>query len=169
MSALAELLEANASYAAAFRSGDLSGTPARRVAILTCMDARLDPLAFAGLRLGDAHIIRNAGGRASDDAIRSLVVSYKLLDTAEWFVVHHTGCGMEQVTDEGMRELLGSSEAADVSWLGISDPLASVSDDVDRIRRHPLVPARISVHGLMYDVASGRLSGVPGTEAATAG
>ena len=83
--------------------------PARRFAILTCMDARLDPAKYAGLAEGDAHVIRNAGGRASDDAIRSLVISYKLLGTREWFVVHHTNCGMETFTDEVMRGLLARS------------------------------------------------------------
>ena len=93
---LKEVLSANATYAAAFGpKADLALPPARRFAILTCMDARLDPAKFAGLREGDAHVIRNAGGRASDDAIRSLVISYKLLGTREWFVVHHTNCGME--------------------------------------------------------------------------
>ncbi len=91
---LKEVLSANATYAAAFGpKADLALPPARRFAILTCMDARLDPAKFAGLREGDAHVIRNAGGRASDDAIRSLVISYKLLGTREWFVIHHTNCG----------------------------------------------------------------------------
>src|ERR671915_422838 len=107
---LNEVLEANQAYAAAF--GDkakLAMPPARRFSILTCMDARLDPAKFAGLAEGDAHVIRNAGGRASDDAIRSLVISYKLLGTAEWFVVHHTNCGMEFFTNEVMGDLLASS------------------------------------------------------------
>ena len=101
MSIRDEVLEANEAYAADF--GDrstLALPPARRFAILTCMDARLDPADYAGLREGDAHVIRNAGGRASDDAIRSLVISYKLLGTREWFVIHHTNCGMEFFTDE---------------------------------------------------------------------
>lgn len=100
---------ANAAYAENFQDGDLATPPAKRIAILTCMDARLDPIKYAGLRHGDAHIIRNAGGRASDDAIRSLVISYKLLGTREWFVIHHTGCGMETFTSEVMGDLLASS------------------------------------------------------------
>ena len=132
-----------------------------RFAILTCMDARLDPAKYAGLSEGDAHVIRNAGGRASDDAIRSLVISYKLLGTAEWFVIHHTDCGMEFFTDEVIRGLLassletaalgpdgfydvgegpGSPEAAYIDWLTIADQTGSVADDVQRIRNHPLVP-----------------------------
>src|SRR5713101_6839136 len=107
---LQEVLAANQKYAADF--GDkakLAMPPARHFAILTCMDARLDPAKFAGLAEGDAHVIRNAGGRASDDAIRSLVISYKLLGTREWFVIHHTNCGMEFFTNDVMRGLLSRS------------------------------------------------------------
>src|SRR5262247_4670967 len=105
-----EVLAANAKYAASFgEKGRLALPPARHFAILTCMDARLDPAKLAGLAEGDAHVIRNAGGRASDDAIRSLVISHKLLGTNEWFVVHHTNCGMQLFTDEVMRQLLKQS------------------------------------------------------------
>jgi carbonic anhydrase len=176
---LNEVLSANASYANSFGSkADLALPPARRFAILTCMDARLDPAKYAGLREGDAHVIRNAGGRASDDAIRSLVISYKLLGTREWFVVHHTNCGMEFFTDEVMRNLLASSlETAELSpqgfrdvgkgpgshegrfidWLTIADAKQAVVDDVTRIRRHPLVPKNIPIYGYIYDVKSGKL------------
>ena len=184
-----EVLEANASYAASFgNKGSLATPPARRLAILTCMDARLDPARFAGLSEGDAHVIRNAGGRASDDAIRSLVISYKLLGTREWFVIHHTGCGMESFTNDVMRDLLssslepaslgpagwqdtgkgpGSTEGEYVNWLTISDNAASVVEDVNRIRNHPLVPDDIPVYGYLYDVKSGRLLEV--AEASAAG
>jgi carbonic anhydrase len=177
-----EVLRANAAYAESFGDkGRLAIPPARRFAILTCMDARLDPAKFAGLAEGDAHVIRNAGGRASDDAIRSLVISYKLLGTREWFVVHHTGCGMETFTDQVMRNLLrssletasrdadgwhdagkgsGSNEADFIDWLTIDDQPMSVAADVRRIRRHPLVPRSIPIHGYMYDVRTGRLSEV---------
>src|SRR6201746_2398157 len=102
-----EVLKANSDYAADFGDrGKLALPPARQFAILTCMDARIDPARLAGLREGDAHVIRNAGGRASDDAIRSLVISYKLLGTREWFVIHHTDCGMELFTDDIIRNLL---------------------------------------------------------------
>ena len=154
--------------------------PARGFAILTCMDARLDPAQFAGLAEGDAHVIRNAGGRASDDAIRSLVISYKLLGTREWFVVHHTDCGMETFTDEIMRRLLaaslktasfgpdgwqdpggeGSTEGEFIDWLTIRSQPESVASDVRRIREHPLVPSEIPVLGFLYDVRSGRLKPV---------
>ncbi len=184
MSILNEVLSANEEYAARFgERAELALPPARGFAILTCMDARLDPAKYAGLSEGDAHVIRNAGGRASDDAIRSLVISYKLLGTAEWFVVHHTDCGMEFFTDDVMRGLLaqsldtaqlgpagftdvghgpGSSEAAYIDWLTISDQSGAVVDDVARIRNHPLVPGRIPIHGFLYDVGSGRLIEVPG-------
>src|SRR5713226_1968777 len=105
-----EVLAANQAYAANFGDkGRLAMPPARHFAILTCMDARLQPSKYAGLAEGDAHVIRNAGGRASDDAIRSLIISYKLLGTREWFVIHHTDCGMELFTDEIMRGLLAQS------------------------------------------------------------
>jgi carbonic anhydrase len=177
-----EVLLANREYANSFNKGDLAMPPARQFAILTCMDARLDPAKYAGLSEGDAHVIRNAGGRASDDAIRSLVISYKLLGTKEWFVIHHTDCGMETFTDEIMRHLLGSSlktasidasgwhdvgpgpgsaEAKYVDWLTIKDQAESVLEDVIRIKSHPLVPGEIPVYGYIYDVKSGRLIEVP--------
>ena len=188
---LPDVLSANASYAASFGTKtDLALPPARRFAILTCMDARLDPAKFAGLREGDAHVIRNAGGRASDDAIRSLVISYKLLGTREWFVIHHTNCGMEFFTDAVMRDLLsksletaelsaqgfrdvgkgpGSAEAQFVDWLTISDAAKAVVDDVTRIRRHPLVPKNIPIYGYIYDVKTGKLVEIaPATQAGRA-
>jgi carbonic anhydrase len=178
-----EVLAANQKYASDF--GDrskLAMPPARHFAILTCMDARLDPAKFAGLAEGDAHVIRNAGGRASDDAIRSLVISYKLLGTREWLVIHHTNCGMEFFTNEVMRGLLASSlETAQLSeqgfkdvgkgpgsrageyieWLTIRDQEQSVRDDVQRIREHALVPKNIAISGYIYDVRSGTLKEVP--------
>lgn len=180
---LEEVLAANAKYAENF--GDKSNLPmppARRFAILTCMDARLDPAKFAGLSEGEAHVIRNAGGRASDDAIRSLVISYKLLGTREWFVIHHTDCGMSTFNDETIRELLaqslrtatvdetgwhdsgtgpGSTEGDYVDWLTIKDQTQSVMADVRRIRSHPLVPGEIPIYGYIYDVKTGRLVEVP--------
>ena len=180
---LDEVLAANRTYADTFGArAELPLPPARRIAILTCMDARLDPAGYAGLSEGDAHVIRNAGGRASDDAIRSLVISYKLLGTAEWFVIHHTHCGMEFFTDEVIRGLLaqsletaalgpngfydvgrgpGSTEAAYIDWLTIADQSGSVTDDVRRIRSHPLVPSSISIYGFIYDVRTGLLAEVP--------
>ena len=177
-----EVLAANQRYATSFDKGDLALPPARGFAILTCMDARLDPAKYAGLAEGDAHIIRNAGGRASDDAIRSLVISYKLLGTREWFVIHHTDCGMETFTDEIMRGLLasslepatiddsgwhdhgagpGASEGDYIDWLTFADNEQSVVADIKRIRNHPLVPARIPIYGYIYDCKTGQLNEVP--------
>jgi carbonic anhydrase len=183
MGVLNEVLAANAEYVANFGDkGSLTLPPARQFAVLTCMDARLDPAKYAGLSEGDAHVIRNAGGRASDDAIRSLVISYKLLGTKEFFVIHHSDCGMEFFTDEIMRGLLhssletaqlgaegfvdvgqgpGSSEGAYIDWLTVSDRNGAVVDDVQRIRNHPLVPASIPIYGYVYDVATGSLLEVP--------
>ena len=178
-----EVLAANEQYVSRFGDlGSLPLPPARRFAILTCMDARLDPARFAGLSEGDAHVIRNAGGRASDDAIRSLVISYKLLGTREWFVIHHTDCGMEKFSDDTIRTLLsesletatldasgwhdvghgpGSSEAEYFDFLTIRDPEEAVVVDVRRIRRHPLVSGAIAIYGYLYDVRTGRLIEVP--------
>ncbi len=179
---LNEVLNANRDYMASFDKADLPMPPGRQFAILTCMDARLDPAKYAGLAEGDAHVIRNAGGRASDDAIRSLVISYKLLGTREWFVIHHTDCGMETFTDEIMRDLLssslktssvdengwhdccegnGSTEGNYIDWLTIKDQAGSVTEDVIRIKSHPLVPDEIPVYGYVYDVKSGLLIEVP--------
>jgi carbonic anhydrase len=177
-----EVRQANRAYAATFgNKGELALPPARRFAILTCMDARLDPAKYAGLSEGDAHVIRNAGGRASDDAIRSLVISYKLLGTREWFIVHHTNCGMEFFDDETISGLLessletanltergfeeigkgpGSSAGRYIRWLTIADQAKSVLDDVLRVREHPLVPASIPIYGYIYDVKTGRLEEV---------
>jgi carbonic anhydrase len=184
-----EVLSANAEYVKAFGDkGGLALPPARRFAILTCMDARLDPSKYAGLSEGDAHVIRNAGGRATDDAIRSLVISYKLLGTREWFVIHHTDCGMELFTDDILSSLLEKSlEAATVDssgwhdhgrgpgsvagrfikWHTISHREQSVVEDVRRIREHPLVPKSIPIYGYLYDVKSGKLIEV--AEATSAG
>ena len=178
-----EVLRANENYAASFGDkGKLALPPARRFAILTCMDARLHPSKYAGLAEGDAHVIRNAGGRASDDAIRSLVISYKLLGTKEWFVIHHTDCGMELFTDDVISDLLaksletasiddkgwhdvgtgpGSAAGKYIKWHTISDLAGSVVDDVTRIRHHPLVPKSIPIYGYVYDVRSGKLIEVP--------
>jgi carbonic anhydrase len=180
-----EVLSANAAYVSNFGAkGELALPPARGFAILTCMDARLDPAKYAGLSEGDAHVIRNAGGRASDDAIRSLVISHKLLGTKEWFVIHHTNCGMELFCDEVMGDLLEdslSTAALDMSTLKWSNPQHgggcaaghfikwhtiknqedSVAQDVARVRSHPLVPKYIPIYGYIYDVKTGKLIDVP--------
>ncbi|MCR6479206.1 carbonic anhydrase [Variovorax sp. ZS18.2.2] len=188
MSVLDEVLEANQKYAAEFgEKSKLALPPARHFAVLTCMDARLDPARYAGLAEGDAHVIRNAGGRASDDAIRSLVISYKLLGTKEFFVVHHSDCGMELFTDDIISGLLeksletatvdasgwhdvgqgpGSSAGRYLKWHTFTNNARSVLEDVERIRNHPLVPKTIPIYGYIYDVRSGRLVEVPEATAA---
>jgi carbonic anhydrase len=185
-----EVLEANRRYRGSFgEKGKLALPPARRFAVLTCMDARLDPAKFAGLAEGDAHVIRNAGGRASDDAVRSLVISYKLLGTREFFVIHHTNCGMEFFTNEVIRGLLDNSlETADltpagfrdvgkgpgsragefIEWLTIADPVQAVIDDVNRLRNHPLIPRSIPIYGYVYNVTTGELVEVEGAKKAGA-
>jgi carbonic anhydrase len=185
---LNEVLLANRNYVANFTKGDLALPPARQFAILTCMDARLDPAKYAGLSEGDAHVIRNAGGRASDDAIRSLVISYKLLGTKEWFVIHHTDCGMELFNNDIMGDLLensletasidangwhdkgtgpGSTDGRYINWLTIKSQADSVLEDVKRIKGHTLVPKNIPIYGYVYDVKTGSLIEIP--EATEAG
>ena len=184
-----EIKSANEKYAAKFGDkGELPMPPGRQFSVLTCMDARMDPAKFAGLSEGDAHVIRNAGGRASDDAIRSLVISYKLLGTREWFVIHHTDCGMETFTSEIMGELLsgslntasldasgwhdsnaggGTSDGKYINWLTISDNTKSVVEDVERIRGNSMVPADIPIYGYIYNCKTGELIEIP--EATEAG
>ncbi len=185
---LSEVLTANEAYAADFGDkGSLPMPPGRRFAILTCMDARLDPAKYAGLAEGDAHVIRNAGGRASDDAIRSLVISHKLLGTNEWFVIHHTDCGMETFTNEIMGDLLASSlhtatvdasgwhddnpgpgttDGRFIQWLTIPNLEQSVVEDVKRIRANSMVPSDIPIYGYIYDCKTGKLIEVPEASAA---
>jgi carbonic anhydrase len=177
-----EVLIANTAYAKAFGDkSDLPMPPGRHFAILTCMDARLDPAKFAGLSEGDAHVFRNAGGRVTEDAIRSLVVSYKLLGTREWFIIHHTDCGMEYADNATISSLLaqslnparldengwqdtkddsGTTDGEFINWLAIQDPIQSVCTDVRRLRSHPLVPKRIPIYGYLYDVKTGILNAV---------
>lgn len=174
-----EVIEANQKYVSEFgKRGELALPPARSFTILTCMDARLDPAKYAGLSEGDAHVIRNAGGRASDDAIRSLIISHKLLGTKEFFVIHHSDCGMALFTDQIIRNLLakslktatvdsngwrnleesgGSDEAKYIPFLTFENLEKSVVDDVKRIRNHPLIPKDIPVYGYFYDVKTGKL------------
>jgi carbonic anhydrase len=177
-----EVLTANSEYANSFgEKANLPMPPGRKFSILTCMDARLDPAKYAGLAEGDAHVIRNAGGRATDDAIRSLVISYKLLGTREWFVIHHTDCGMLTFTNEIMGDLLsqslkparvdekgwhdtdtkeGTNEGRFINWLTISDNEKSVVEDVQRIRGNAMVPNDIAIYGYIFDCSTGKLNEV---------
>ena len=163
-----EIHAANERYAATFGDkGGLSHDPTRRFAVVTCMDCRLDPAKFAGITEGDAHVIRNAGGRVTDDVIRSLLISYKMLGTKEWFVIQHTHCGMMGFTNEEARNLfaadahvhgIDATEAHYIDFMPISGTIEeNLVRDVRRLRTHPLVPASIVIHGYVYDVHTGRL------------
>ncbi|HZS91095.1 MAG TPA: carbonic anhydrase [Chloroflexota bacterium] len=161
MSAADEFIEANKAYAARFTKGDLPVPPARHVAVVACMDARLDPARALGLEEGDAHVIRNAGGRAKD-AIRSLAISQQLLGTREVVVIHHTDCGMLTFTDQQLREKIRSDLGVDTDqeFLPFSDLEQSVRDDVQAIRTSPLLLKDVPVRGFIYDVKTGLLSEV---------
>ncbi len=155
-----EVVAANERFASSFAAGGLSMPPARALAILTCMDARLHPEQFCGLDFGDAHVVRNAGGRASEDAIRSLVISQRLLGTDEIIVIHHTDCGMLTFSNEQLAAKIKAdlgSEAGDRDFLPFSDLEQSVVDDVETLRSSPLIPDNIPVAGAIYDVGSGKL------------
>lgn len=158
-----ELHGANQSYAETFEHGDLPMPPKRQVAVITCMDARLHPEKFLGLEVGDAHMIRNAGGRASDDAIRSLVISQRLLGTNEVVVIHHTDCGMltfsnQDLADKCREEL--DVDVSDLDFLPFKDLEQSVRDDVVTLRSSPLIPKNIPISGAIYDVRTGQLQPV---------
>ena len=175
---LNEVLEANKKYAEEFgEKSQLPIPPGRKFSIVTCMDARLDPAKFAGLKEGDAHVIRNAGGRVTEDTIRSLIISHKLLGTQEWFIIHHTDCGMLTFKNDELHDLLsesletaalgedgwynptkeGGSQAAQyINFLPIRDLAKSVVDDVKTVRENPLVPDNIPIHGYIYEVETGK-------------
>jgi carbonic anhydrase len=163
MSVTDELIEANERFTQSFDRGDLPMPPGRRVSILACMDARLHPERFLGLDIGDAHVIRNAGGRASDDAIRSLIISSRLLGTQEFLVIHHTDCGMLTFTNDDLRKKLAEEtgeDAGGIDFLPFPDLEESVRDDVRRIQESPFVSKDIPVSGFVYDVRTGGLTEV---------
>ena len=163
MSARDQLLAANETYASGFAKGDLPMPPGRRFAVVTCMDARLDPAKFLGLEEGDAHVIRNAGGLVTDDALRSLVISHWLLGTQEAFVIAHTDCGMLTFTNDDLRRKLTDEAGADASGVDFqpfSDLDESVRGSVRKIAESPLLPDSFAATGYVYDVGSGRLRAV---------
>jgi len=160
MTAVEEFVKANEAYAASFQKGRLPMPPGRHVAVLTCMDARLIPARFLGLEEGDSHVIRNAGGRASEDAIRSLVISQQLLGTNTVVVIHHTDCGMLTFSNADLYAKLKQELNADadhIDFLPFKDLEQSVRDDVATIKASPLIPKSVAVSGFIYDVRSGRL------------
>ncbi len=163
MSNFEQIVQANEEHARAFDRSHLPIPPARQLVILTCMDARIHPYEAFGVQAGDAHIIRNAGGRASDDAIRSIAISQRLLGTTEVIVIHHTDCGMLTFSNEDLAAKLQQDLGVDASghdFLPFTDLEQSVRDDVETIRRSPLTPPDVRVHGAIYDVKSGRLEPV---------
>jgi carbonic anhydrase len=159
-----ELGANNRRFSAAFTGGRLGPTPARKLVVLTCMDARMDPLRFLGLQDGEAHILRNAGGRASDDAIRSIVISQQVLGTRHVLVIHHAGCGLLNVTNDELHQKLSpvlGSGVVGIDFLPLgADLTASVRDDVRRLRQHPLLAPDTRVDGYIYDVSTGRITAV---------
>ena len=159
MSAKDELLAANATYAATFEFGDLEARPTEHIAIVTCMDARIVPATALGVHEGNAHIIRNAGGLVTDDALRSLVISHWELGTQEVFVIGHSGCGMQTFTNEAMRDKLAARgiDATAVDFQPFADLEEAVRASVRRVRESPLLPDSFSATGFVYDVKTGRL------------
>jgi carbonic anhydrase len=161
-----EFVAANEQYAASFTKGDLPMPPGRKVAVLVCMDARIDPARALGLEEGDAHVIRNAGGRASD-AIRSLAISQELLGTREVVVIHHTDCGMLTFTNDDICDRLGQSLGAEANAAALRldfqpfpDVEQSVRDDLAILRKSPLLRKDVPISGYVYDVHTGRISRV---------
>jgi carbonic anhydrase len=156
-----ERMLANAEhYRDGFRHDDLTASPTRRIAVLTCMDARLDLFRLLGLQIGDAHIIRNAGGRATDDALRSLILSSNSLGTREIAVIHHTGCGLHGQTNEAIATQVEhmSGSRPDIEFHAFTDLVASVGEDIARIRSSPFLPSDSTVWGAVYDVSDGSLT-----------
>ena len=161
MSTTDELLRANEHYAQSFNLGHLPMPPARKVAVLACMDARLTVERILGLETGQAHIIRNAGGIATEDALRSLIISHHLLGTQEFLIINHTDCGMLTFTDEDLRNRLekqtGTAVVAPVHFHAFTDLESNVRRQIERVRSHPWIPKQIPVRGFLYDVKTGRL------------
>lgn len=179
--ALTSITENNKNYTEIFDKGDLASKPSKSIAILTCMDTRINPLKLCGLNIGDAHIIRNAGGRVTDDAIRSLIISYKLLGTKDWFIIQHTDCGLSKINDKEIADLLeidletstlengnwksnknsksedGSNYGRKIKWYTFLNLKESILEDLEKIKNHPLIPKNINIYGFIYDVKTGRL------------
>jgi len=155
-----EMMEHNARYAQTFGLGHLQTPPVRKLVILTCMDSRMDLEQLLGLQVGDAHMIRNAGGLATDDAVRSLILSTHLLGTRAIAIIQHTECGLLSITDEQMRFRLTSETGRDASHLqfhAFHDLDHNVTEQVKRVREHPFLPKNIQVRGYVYDVKKGSL------------
>ena len=159
MSSTDELLANNEAYAASFDKGDLPLPPARKTAVIACMDARLNVYGALGLSEGDAHVIRNAGGVVTDDAIRSLAISQRLLGTEEIILIHHTGCGMLTFSDDEFKRQIEDEVGIKPEWAAesFSDLEADVRQSIARIKASPFIPRKDAVRGFVYEVESGRL------------
>ncbi len=164
MSVADDLLAANAVFARTFDLGDLKVQPRRHVAVLSCMDSRILFEHCLGLRPGDAHMIRNAGGIATDDAIRSLIVSHHLLDTQEFIIINHTDCGLLKVKEDELRTKLtrkmGTDSPEPAHFYAFDDLEKNVRDQIAKVKSHPWIPKHIPVRGFVYDVKTGKLSEV---------
>jgi carbonic anhydrase len=154
-----ELLSNNEAYAASFDKADLPTPPAKKLAVIACMDARLNVYAILGLQEGDAHVIRNAGGVVTDDAIRSLAISQRLLGTEEIILIHHTGCGMLTFTDDDFRKSIQDETGIKPGWAAeaFSDLDDDVRQSIARIKASPFIPRTDAVRGFVYEVETGRL------------
>jgi carbonic anhydrase len=159
LSATDELLANNEAYAAAFDKADLAPPPGRKVAVIACMDARLNVYGALGLTEGDAHVIRNAGGVVTDDAIRSLAISQRLLGTEEIVLIHHTDCGMLTFTDDDFRAAIEQDTGIKPHWAAesFSDLDSDVRQSIARVKASPFIPRKDSVRGFVYEVQTGRL------------
>ena len=172
MSTIDEAMLANESYAREFKLGHLPMPPARKLAIVACMDARLTVEQVLGLKTGDAHIIRNAGGIVTEDAIRSLLISHSLLGTQEFAVINHTDCGMLTFKDQDLREKLekqtGTSSVTPAHFHPFSDLEENVRVQIQKIKSHPWIPKNVPVRGFVYDVKSGKLKEISAGRTASA-
>jgi carbonic anhydrase len=172
MSVMDEVLKANEDYSRNFRFGNLPMPPGRKLAVLACMDARLVISRMLGLKEGDAHVIRNAGGIVDDDALRSLIISHYLLGTQEFMLIHHTDCGMLTFKDEDLHARLrrdtGSAAVTPARFYSFSDLEADVREQIAKLRSHPWIPKSIPVRGFVFDVKTGRLSEVSAARAGEA-
>jgi len=165
MSAIDEVLQANAAYAAQFAWGEVPALPARRLIVLACMDARIIVSQILGVKPGEAHIIRNAGGIVTDDVLRSVLISHHLLGTRELMIIEHTDCGMLTFTDDDLldrlRRTMGTAVVAPARFFSFRDLEANVREQIEKVRSHPWIPATFVVRGFIYDVKTGRLREVP--------
>ena len=163
MGAVDEVIARNRTYADGFTEGDAKLPPNLPLVVLTCLDARVQPTRFLGLGVGDAHVVRNAGGRATDDALRSIIISTQLLGTRECMVIHHTDCGMLTFTNDDVRAKLKAETGAsadDIDFMPFSDVEESARDDVQAIRANPLLPTDLEVTAWVYDVKTGTIDEV---------